>query len=156
MTMKFQRRTVLAIALTAGLLAALNLQCSRPGIGGRTDRVDGVRPAGSELELFYGWPACHCAELFRSDDPGLADRVLRSAPLFVPPYKAGWVSARYIGARAVVLNATFAILGIAIVAILCECDQRGQWPRRAIVAATLIAALLTAGYLIAPVVSVHL
>jgi hypothetical protein len=80
--MKLHRVTWWAIAAVAVLFALLNLHSWQPGIGGHTDRVKGV-PAGSEIEHYYGWPACYRAELLRSDDPGMRARVLKTAPLYV-------------------------------------------------------------------------
>ena len=131
-TMSLHRGTWLAIAAVVVGFCLLNLQCWHPGIGGRTDRANGEQPKGSELELYYGWPACYRAELLRSDDPGMGARVLRTAPFYLPPYSEGWVSAGYLGWIAAIMDSLFAILGLVLVALLVECDRRGQWPRRAI------------------------
>src|SRR5215471_19128312 len=144
--MNVHRGTWLAIAVAAVVFALLNLHAWRPGIGGRTDRNNGVQPNGSELELFYGWPACYRAELLRSDDPGMGARVLKAAPFYLPPYAEGWVSSRYVGWLAIVLDATMALLGIALVAVIVECKERDRWPRRAIIGALVIPFLLVLGY----------
>jgi hypothetical protein len=154
--MKLNRGTWVAIALVAIVLALLNLHAWQPGIGGRTDRINGVQPIGSELELYYGWPACYRAELLRSDDPGMGSRVLETAPLYLPPYAEGWVSARYVSRLAIVLDALFALLGIALVGLFFECGRRAHWPRWAVIATLLIAFTLAAGYWSAESVSVHL
>lgn len=154
--MKLHRATWVAIAAAAVVYAMLNLHAWRPGIGGRTDRKSGAQPNGSELELYYGWPACYRAELLRSDDPGMGSRVLQTAPFYVPPYAEGWVSARHVGRLAIVLDTLFALFGIALVGLIVECGKREQWPRWTIVATLLIAFTLAAGYWSASIVSVHL
>jgi hypothetical protein len=154
--MNLHRRTWLAIVTVAAVFALINLRAWRPGIGGRTDGPGGVGPAGSEIELYYGWPACHRAELVRSDDPELADRVLRTAPLHAPPHEAGWVAARYFGWSAAAVDAAFAIVATALVALLVECGRRGRWPRRALVAALILGIILVDAYWIADRVEVHL
>jgi hypothetical protein len=154
--MTLHRRTWLAIAVAAAGFALVNLHCWRPGTGGRTDGPGGVRPGGSEVELYYGWPACYRAELVRSDDPGLADRVLRTAPFHAPPHAAGWVAARYFGWLAAAVDATFALLATALVALIVECDRRGRWTRLAFAATLVLGALLAAGYWVADAVDVHL
>lgn len=147
--MRLHRKTWLAVALASVVAALLNLHAWRPGIGGRSDRADGVQPQGSELELYYGWPACFRAELLRSDDPGMGERALRAAPFYLPPYAGGWVSSRCVSWGAVVLDAAVAVLGVGLVAVVSECGQRGRWPRRAVVAVLVIGLLLAAGYLTA-------
>jgi hypothetical protein len=154
--MNFHRGTWLAVAVAVVVFALLNLHCWRPGIGGRRDRANDPQPEGTELELYYGWPACYRAELLRSDDPSLGDRVLKTAPFYVPPYTEAWASSRYFGWVAVILDASFAILGIVLVAMLFECDHRGRWTRSAIASALIIAFLLAAAYWIADMVDVHL
>ncbi len=154
--MNLHRGTWLAIVVSAVVLALLNLHAWRPGIGGRTDWDNGEQPNGSELELYFGWPACYRAELLRSDDPGMGARVLKTAPFYVPPYADGWVSSRYVGWLAIVLDASFALLGLVLVAVIFECGQRERWNRRAITAALIVAILLVVGYWSAETVSVHL
>ena len=154
--MRLHRGTWLAIAAAVVVFGLLNLHCWRPGIGGRTDRANGEQPRGSELELYYGWPACYRAELLRSDDPGMGTRVLTSVPFYLPPHTEGWVSARYFGWAAVVVDILFAILGVVLVALVVECDRRGRWTRRARAAAVTIALVLATAYWIADMVSVHL
>lgn len=153
--MNLHRRTWLAVAGVVGVFALLNLHCWRPGTGGRTDRVGDVQPDGSELELYYGWPACYRAELLRSDDPGLADRVLKSAPFYGPPHADGWVSARAFGWPAVGIDIAFAALGVVLVAALMEWNRSG-WSRRAVVAVLVIVVLMAVGFGIADAVGVHL
>lgn len=154
--MNLHRGTWLAIAVAAIVLALLNLHAWQPGIGGRTDRNNGVRPNGSELELYFGWPACYRAELLRSDDPGMGARVLKTAPFYLSPYANGWVSSRYVGWLAIVLDASFALLGLVLVAVIFECGQRKRWSRRAKIATLIIALLLVVGYWSAESVSVYL
>jgi len=154
--MRLHRGTWLAIAVATVVLGLLNLHAWRPGIGGRTDRINGVQPDGSELELSYGWPACYRAELLRSDDPGMGTRVLATAPFYVPPYAEGWVSSRYVGRLAIVVDASMALLGVVLVGVIVECVQRERWTGRAIIAMLIMGLLLAAGYLSAETVSVHL
>jgi hypothetical protein len=154
--MSFHRGTWLAIAMGAVVFALLNLHAWRPGIGGRTDRNNGVQPDGSELELYYGWPACYRAELLRSDDPGMGRRVLHTAPYYLPPYSEGWVSSRYVGWLAIVLDIAFALLSLVLLGVIFESGQRERWTRRARIASLLIALVLVVGYWTAEIVSVHL
>lgn len=154
--MHVHRGTWLAIVSAVIVFLLLNVHSWRPGIGGRTDRINDAQPNGSELELSYGWPACYRAELLRSDDPGMGARVLETAPFYLPPYAEGWVSARYIGWQAVALDVAFAVLGLILVAVVFECVQRERWPRRAIIAVVAIVFLLAAGYASSEAVGVHL
>ncbi len=154
--MNFHRGTWLAMAVGAVVFTFLNLHAWRPGIGGRSDQNDGVQPHGSELELYYGWPACYRAEMLRSDDPGMGRRVLHSAPFYVPPYSEGWVSSRYVGWRAIVLDVAFALGSLVLLAVILECERREQWTRRATIAVLLSALVLVVAYWTAETVSVHL
>jgi hypothetical protein len=154
--MRLHRKTWLSVAAAAIIFALMNLHAWRPGIGGRTDRKDGVQPKGSELELYYGWPACYRAELLRSDDPRMGMRVMRRAPFYVTPYSEGWVSARYERRLAILLDATMALLGLVFVAVAVECEQTRRWSPGATVTLLVIGSLLAAGYLAGDVVSAHL
>lgn len=154
--MRMHRKTWFAILLATILLALANLHSWRPGIGARTDRINGLRPEGSELELYYGWPACYQAELLRSDDPRVGECVLRKAPFYLPPYAESWVSSRYVSWPAILLNSSMAFLGLIIVALIIESEQSDFWTRRAVVGVLVIALLLVTGYLTADSVSIHL
>ena len=154
--MKFRRGTWIAIALAAVVFAALNFHPWRPGIGERTDRINGVQPVGSELELYYGWPACYRAELLRSDDPDMGDRVLKASPFYAPPYAEGWVSSRYVGRAAMVLDASVALLGLVLTAVIFECERRKQWNRASVTAVLIMVAVLAAAYWVADMVDAHL
>src|SRR6516164_2381660 len=105
--MKLHGTTWVAIVAAVIIFALLNLKCWMPGFGGRTDLVNGERPAGSELELFYGWPACYRAELLRSDDAAVTDRLLKHAPFIRIPVAQMRVAARYDGWLALLLDASF-------------------------------------------------
>ena len=153
--MMLHRATWVRISVAVGLFGLLNLHCWQPGIGGRTDLVGGERPEGSEIELYYGWPACYLAKLLRSDDPELSSKMLRSAPFVVPPSAMKPV-ARYASFPAAVLDACFALFAVTLIAIGSECSRRNHWPRLAVAAAALIVLLLFLGYRFAPTVSTHL
>src|SRR4051794_27270209 len=53
------------------VLLTVNLLCWRPGIG--------VRPEGTEVELYYGWPATYRADWWRSTNRSLGPVCLASA-----------------------------------------------------------------------------
>jgi hypothetical protein len=154
--MVLRHKTWLFIATAAVIFALMNFHAWQPGIGGRSDRNNGVQPDGSELELYYGWPACYRAELLRSDDSGMGRRVLQTAPFYVPPYAEGWISARYVSWLAVLLDTAMALLGLVFVAVVAECVQTERWPPRAIVTILVIGLLLAAGGLVAVLVSANL
>lgn len=154
--MGIHRQAWLAILITALVLVLLNIHPWQPGIGGRTDRKSGVQPDGSELELYYGWPACYRAELLRSDDPGMGTRVLRTAPFYFPPYAEGWVSSRYVGIGAIVLDVSFGLLFLVLVAVIADYVRRERWTRWAAITALTIVALLVAVYWLADRVEVYL
>jgi hypothetical protein len=86
----------------------------------------------------------------------MGTRVLKTAPFYLPPYAEGWVSSRYVGWLAIVLDASFAALALVLVALIFECGQNERWNRRAIIAVLSIASLLAVGYWSAEMVSVHL
>src|SRR5437764_14062500 len=69
-----------ALAFGTLILLAANLWCWRPGIGGGRP----ARAPGTEVELYYGWPATYRAEWWRSGDPALGGALLERAPFFHP------------------------------------------------------------------------
>jgi len=112
------------MAAALSIFALLNLHCWRPGTGGRRDLVDGKHPRGSELELYYGWPSCYRAELFRSDDPTL---MMRAGPFYFSLNDDGWVASRYVGWLAIGLDLSFALIATVLVALCSEvinCERR--------------------------------
>jgi hypothetical protein len=151
--MKFRSSTWFAVAATASFLALLNLHCWQPGIGGRTDLVGGERPQGTELELFYGWPACYRAELLRSDDRALSSRILKSAPFIRPSDLDMRVVARYRGWLPALLDVSFALAATALVALY---SGKGRWNRATRSLAIGLLLFLGAAYWFAERVEVHL
>src|SRR6266436_1847614 len=125
--MKIHRQTWLAMLATLAIFALLNGHCWRPGIGRRHDHVNGDRAVRTELELYYGWPACYRAELLRSDEPTLFDRMLERAPFFFPPYNEMWVVSRYLGWFALALNTSFALLATVVVVLFFEWNRQHRW-----------------------------
>jgi hypothetical protein len=78
--MGLHHKTWISVLGLLGVLLALNLWCWRPGIGGG----GGGRPPGTELELYYGWPATYQAEWWRSEDSSLLSQLLQTAPFCHP------------------------------------------------------------------------
>jgi hypothetical protein len=154
--MGLRRITWIAIVLAAIGFALLNLHCWWPGIGGRTDRVNEARPAGSEVELYYGWPACYRAELLRSDDPGLGDELLDRAPFFLPPYAQASLAVREFDWSALALDVSFALLAVMLLALLIECFSRGRMSRREMTMALGIGLALSVEYWLGPMLDAHL
>ena len=95
----------------------MNLVCWSPGVGSGL-RLPG-NPPGTELELFFGFPSQYRAELWRSNDPALADRILKVAPFYLPG-KEMERTVRYTGVAAIVLDFLFAILLAGFIAIAAE------------------------------------
>jgi len=151
--MKFKSTRWIAIAVSAIIFSLLNLHCWQPGIGGRTDLTDGKRPQGTELELFYGWPACYRAELLRSDDSTLSHRILQSAPFFRPSAWDMRVVARYRGWLPALLDVSFALAATALVALYFGIDR---WNRATASLAFGLLLFLGAAYWFADRVEVHL
>jgi hypothetical protein len=54
------------------------------------------------------------------------------------------------------LDASFAALGLILVAVILECDRRERWNRVSISAVLIIVAVLAAGYWVADIVEAHL
>ena len=139
-------------ALALGLFALLgaNLWCWRPGIGGGGP----ARPPGTEVELFYGWPATYRAEWWRSDDPALAQSFLERAPFFHPAGALG-LQARSARLWPALADTAFAVAVLVVVGVGTEARVRG-W-RRGMAIGLLLAAILLAGvWAVAEGMSVHL
>jgi hypothetical protein len=137
------RVTWLVLLAMAAALFMLNWQCWQPGVGGAV----GGRPPGTQLELFFGWPATYQAELWRSDDEALASRILASAPFYYPDGEMS-LECRAVGMRALALNLLFAVLMLLSVAVMMECALRRVWNSRVVAvlagAGLLLLALLAA------------
>lgn len=116
---------------------AMDLHCWEPGGGGRRDVVDGKRAKGTDVEMYYGWPACYRAELWRSADMTAYDRVLRNAPLFFPQGQMD-LAYRNVGSLSLLLDVLFAALSLRLTGVLVDCIVEEKWPKRS---TTLILAL---------------
>jgi hypothetical protein len=138
-----QPRTWLTtIALLFGLAAA-NLWCWQPGIGGGRQP-----PHGAELELYYGWPATYQAEWWRSEDPTLTRRLLESMP-FYDFASEMTLRNRYFRLPAALANAAFALAAVCAVTILCESAYRRRHLSRREPWALLIAGIVIVVVLLA-------
>ena len=120
--------TWLMLLVGAALLFQLNWQCWRPGVGG----ASGGSPPGTQLELFFGWPATYRAELWRSNDESLGSRILASAPFYYPGSE---MSLEYhaFGMDALTVDIIVALLVLLLVAVIVECALRRAWNRRVVV-----------------------
>ncbi|HEY2584167.1 MAG TPA: hypothetical protein VGI81_00210 [Tepidisphaeraceae bacterium] len=85
------------------MLAMINVVCLRPGVGGRRSGTP-----GTELERYFGWPATVVAEQWESDDPDLASKILRVAPVY-RPHEEMKLSVRRVSVIAAILNVVFAV-----------------------------------------------
>lgn len=99
------------------VLGLANSVCWSPGVGTRLTLPG--HPKGTELELFFGWPAQYRAELWRSNDPALASRILESAPFYLPGEEMQR-HVRYTGVSAIALNLLFALLLAGTIGIAVE------------------------------------
>lgn len=145
--MSLHRKTWLAMLASLGALLAVNLWCWRPGIG------LGIRN-GTEMDLFYGWPATYQAEWWRADDSTLGERLLRTAPFYHPGNEME-LRARYRGALPALADVAFAVAALVAVGVVVESEVRRSWPRWAI--ASLVLALLVMGVVlsVADTISEH-
>jgi hypothetical protein len=103
-------------------LVLVNSVCWLPGVG--TCLTLPERPKGTEVELYYGWPATYRAELWRSNDPTLARRILASAPFYRP---GGEMErhVRYTGGLAIALDVLFGLTLAGLAAIAVESYSLG-------------------------------
>lgn len=148
--MKQHGKTWAILGLAAALLAALNFWCWTPGTGGGPPG----RPPGTEVELYFGFPATHRAELWRTDEAGLMMDFLRRGPFFHPAGELG-TCAHYLGWPAALADVAFAAVLLAV-GVWAGASQRGSWSRGAVavlVAAGLVMAMTVS---LADRVSVHL
>jgi hypothetical protein len=138
-----------SIAIAAAVLLAANLWCWQAGIGGG---VPG-RPPGTEVELYYGWPATYRAEWWRSEDPALGLNLLGRAPFFHP---AGMMERRagYTGVWAAVVDAAFGSAVLVVIWLGADVRARG-WRRATAIGLGLAAAVLVGAWMVADRVSVH-
>ena len=113
----------------------------------------GSRPAGSELEIYLGFPACFRAELWRSDEPDLTMQLLASAPFISPP-ESMTVLVYYTSVAAACVNLLFAAAVLTIVWVVAA-EPRRQG-RTMISLAAGCAAIAIVCYLVADRVSTHL
>jgi hypothetical protein len=137
------------IVVLLGLFAA-NFWCWQPGIGpGRSE------PHGTELEVYYGWPATHLAEWWRSEDPTLGRRLLESMPFydFAPEME---LRNRYFGLPAALANLAFAAAALCAVVIVTESAVRERLSRRALLALVIAAVVIVAVYVASASLSQHL
>jgi hypothetical protein len=148
--MRLHRETWAGLGLGAIILAAANLWCWSPGIGGGQPHG---RP-GAEVELYYGWPATYRAEWWRSDDPALVPVLLRRAPFFHPSGVMD-LQHRYVGVWPALADAAFALAALAAVCLGMEAQARG-WRRGTVVGLVLAAAVMVAVWRVADRISVHL
>jgi hypothetical protein len=143
--------TWLMVLAGAVVLLLLNWQCWRPGVGG----ASGGRSPGTQLELFFGWPATYQAELWRSDDQALGTRILAAAP-FSDPGSEMSLEYRAFGMAALGVNLLVALLLLLSVGVIMECALRGTWNRRVVVLLVGVCGLLLALWAASPSVSVSL
>jgi len=150
---RMHRGSWFAAFLTLGVLLLVNLVCWSPGVGSGL-RLPG-NPPGTELELFFGFPSNYRAELWRSNDPALADSILKVAPFYLPG-KEMERTVRFTGVAAIVLDVTFAILlaGLAAIAVESECGVVSPGRYRRVSWAIVIGVGLL--YMTSDSVSVHL
>jgi hypothetical protein len=121
---RFRVTWLVLLAVAAGLFL-LNWQCWQPGVGGTI----GGKPPGTQLERYFGWPATYQAELWRSDDPALAARILAEAPFYDPGDEMS-LEYRILGVAAIAVDGAFALLALLAVAVIVECSLRQGWARR--------------------------
>jgi hypothetical protein len=81
------------------------------------------------MERSFGWPATYQAELWRSDDQALADRILSSAPFYSPRGEMA-VEYRVVGTPALALDVVFALLVILAAAVVMLGAGGGEWSSR--------------------------
>ena len=147
---RFPKMWLILLALAA-VLFLLNWQCWRLGIGSAV----GGRPPGTELERFFGWPATYQAELWRSDDRALADRILASAPFYWPGDEMA-LEYRVLGMAALAVNVGFALLVVLSVVVILEGVVGREWGSRQVGLLAGVGLLLLALWAVSPSVSVSL
>jgi hypothetical protein len=147
--MKIHRQSWFAMFMKSAILCLINMHCWKPGIGGRNDKI-----AGTELEIYLGWPACYRAELWRSDELLMTD-LLKRAPFFRVP-KSMWKVARYMNLTAIITDILFAISSIALVGIILNAQKNLHWPAKSMAVVIFLAAVLIICYRAGDSNSAHL
>jgi hypothetical protein len=147
------RRSWFAAFLVLGILLLANLICWSLGVGSGL-KLPG-NPPGTELELFFGFPSQYRAELWRSNEPALADRILKLAPFYLPG-KEMVRQVRYTGASAIAVDFLFALLLAGLAAITAKNHLVADWPRRDRQAVWALLLGLSLLFVVAGRVSVHL
>jgi hypothetical protein len=149
--MRLHGRTWAALALAALVLLAANLWCWRPGIGGGGPD----RPGGTEVELFFGFPATYRAESWRSEDPAFGRHYLERAPFFHP---VGTMErqARYVDWLPVFADVAFGVAVLVVVGVSVESRVRGWWCAGGVALLAVGVAVVAARWFAAGAIAVHL
>lgn len=142
--MKLNRDTSKLFIFAIVVLLLLNFHCWRPGIGGRTKLKSGERPAGAELELYYGYPACYQAELWRSDNTDDIQKLLANAP-FIRPHSGMTKEYGSFGVKPTLVNLGFAASVLALIILashIFDHDNYNLWTISTFVGLALFAIAL--------------
>lgn len=139
------------LASSLGLLAflAANIVCWSVGVGSTPKR------AATELDRYFGWPAYYRVELWVSNDPTLASRILRAAP-FYDPNSEMTRAVRHFSSAALSLNILFFATASAALTVVARGRAGGRVRMRTLILGTLLAAVLMILYGIAGRVSIYL
>jgi hypothetical protein len=123
--MKSNRSTFYMMAIVTAIIFVINLHCWKPGIGDRTDNDEGKQVSGTEISLYFGWPAYYVAELWRSDE-SLQSELLKRAPFFLVP-DSMWMADRYVSIFAMVIDITFLLSAVLLIGIVWNSVIRDLW-----------------------------
>ena len=148
--MRLHHQTWLAVLAFLAVLLAVNLWCWRPSIGGGGSS----RLPGTEMELFYGWPATYQAEWWRSEDTALAERLLQAAP-FCHPGSEMELQARYLGVFPALADVAFAVAALFALGVMVESALRRSWPRWVVVGLVLASFVMGAVLSVADRIGEH-
>lgn len=142
---------IVILASSVGLLAflAANIICWSVGVGSAPKRT------ATELDRYFGWPAYYRVELWVSNDPALASRILRAAP-FYDPNSEMTRAIRHFSAVVLFFNMLFFAIGSAVVAIVAYRWAGGRVRMRTILLGASSAGVLIILYAIADRVSIYL
>lgn len=143
-------RTCILLIVTASLFAGLNL-VSRPGVGPRMP----PKPPGFELERYFGWPATYRAELWESDDEGMAKRDKASYRVYDPSKEMTAVTRAFSLAAVAFDFLVFAAI-LLMTATANEARRRPERRRREVVIVFACFSLFVTLYLLADRASVSL
>jgi hypothetical protein len=149
--MGLHRMTWVAVLVVAMALLADNFLCWKPGIGPTAKGP----PVGTELELYYGWPATFYVECWQSEDPFLGSRILLVAPFYRPEGEMD-LQDRYFGWLPAGVNVVFTAAAMVLVGLVWETACRQKWSSKHTVIACVCAGLLIAALLAAEPVGVYL